>query len=792
MAEPSDPNAPWVNPAGMITVAITAALFIFFARYLPVVPVEGAVPFVWDWIPSLDIRMSFWLDGLSLMFALLITGIGTLVMLYAARYLAGHKHYNRFALYLFSFMLSMLGLVLADNLITLFVFWELTTFTSYLLIGFLHTDPKSRRNALQALLLTAAGGLALLAGFILIGVTQGTFELSELNAAGSLADQPFYLLILILVLAGAFTKSAQVPFHFWLPNAMAAPTPVSAYLHSATMVKAGVYLLARMHPSLSGSDIWVWTLTIFGAVTAVFASFMAVRQTDLKQTLAYTTLMALGTLTLFLAGSTGYAITAAMTFLLVHSLYKAGLFLVIGIVDHGTGTRDANVLGGLARAMPITAMAAALSGLAMAGIPPFLGFIAKEVAYAGALEMALTGFVVIMALAAFALMFAVALIVAWKPFFGPQGELPRKPHEGPWAMVIGPATLALLGLGFGLMPGVAAFYLVEPAVAAVMGAPDTGGRLKLWAGFNLPLLLSLVTFALGFALYLYHQRLRAALARIEARAPDLDAGWDRFLDAFMAFAKGQTRVIQTGVLRQYLFATFSVLAITMLVTIVLRPIGGLGGLGAALGTIGFMEWGIAALIAAGTVLVVLTSSRIAALVALGVVGIGVALIFIAYSAPDVAITQLLVELLVVVLLALALLKMPHLDPGDKQTHRPHDAVLAVAVGGLTSWVLLRVTEIPFDRRLSDFFEAASWTEAFGRNIVNVILVDFRTLDTFGEIAVVIVAALGAFALLKGKLKRGPEGEATKGSPGDPVGELGRDLSPDTTGDLVGNPGKERA
>ena len=764
MAEPSDPNAPWVNPAGMITVALTAALFLFFLQYLPVIPRDGPVQWVWDWIPSLSVRMSFWLDGLSLMFALLITGIGTLVMLYAARYLAGHKHYNRFALYLFSFMLSMLGLVLADNLIALFVFWELTTFTSYLLIGFSHTDPKSRRNALQALLLTAAGGLALLAGFILIGVTQGTFELSQLNASGSMAGQPYYMGILVLVLIGAFTKSAQVPFHFWLPNAMAAPTPVSAYLHSATMVKGGVYLLARMHPSLSGSDVWVWTLSIFGAVTAVFASFMALRQTDLKQTLAYTTLMALGTLTMFLAGSTGYAITAAMTFLLVHSLYKAGLFLVIGIVDHGTGTRDANVLGGLARAMPITAAAAGLSGLAMAGIPPFLGFIAKEVAYAGALEMAFAFFVVIMAFAAFALMFAVALIVAWKPFFGPQGELPRTPHEGPWPMLSGPVILAVLGLLFGLMPGVAAYYLIEPAVAAVMGAPDTGGRVKLWAGFNLPLLLSLLTFAAGFVLYHFHQRLRARLARIEARGPDFDAGWDVLLDKFMIGAKAQTRFVQTGVLRHYMFATFSVFAASVLVAVIFRPVGWAGMSFAGLGLI---EWAIALLIVMGTVLVVLTSSRITALVGLGTVGIGVALIFITYSAPDVAITQILVELLVVVLLALALLKMPNLDATGKQRHRPWDAALSVLVGGVSAWVLLRVTDLPFDRRLTEFFEGASWTEAFGRNIVNVILVDFRTLDTFGEIAVVIVAALGAFALLKGGLKGGTNSNTDPGGEGKP-------------------------
>ncbi len=746
MADNSDPNAPWKTLSGLGTSGLTALLFLYFLQFLAPVAAGEPVRFVWDWIPSLDVSLSFYIDGLSLMFALLITGIGAMVMLYAAKYLAGHHHYDRFALYLFSFMLSMLGLVLADNLIALFVFWELTTFTSYLLIGFLHLDPKSRRNALQALLLTATGGLAMLAGFILIGITQGTFELSELNAAGSLADQPFYLLILILVLAGAFTKSAQVPFHFWLPNAMAAPTPVSAYLHSATMVKAGVYLLARMHPSLSGSDVWVWTLSIFGAVTAVFASFMALRQTDLKQTLAYTTLMALGTLTMFLAGSTGYAITAAMTFLLVHSLYKAGLFLMIGVVDHGTGTRDANVLGGLKSAMPITAAAAAAAGLAMAGIPPFLGFIAKEVAYAGALEMHLWLFVVPMSLIAFALMFAVAGIVAYKPFYGPQGALPHEPHEGPWPMLLGPVVLGVLGLLFGLLPGVSAYYLIEPAVAAVMGAPDEGGRVKLWAGFNLPLLLSLITFGLGFVLYQRHMALRDWLARTEARVADLDAGWDRLLEHFVTYTKAQTRLIQTGVLRQYMFATFAVFAATVLVTLIARDVGGVTLQFAGLS---FMEWGVALLIVAGTVLVVLTSSRIVGLVALGVVGIGVALIFIMFSAPDVAITQLLVELLVVVLLALAFLKMPNLDPSGSQSHSFPNAVLAVTVGVVTTIVVLLVVDQPFDRRLTDFFEAASWTEAFGRNIVNVILVDFRTLDTFGEIAVVAVAALGAFALLKG-------------------------------------------
>ncbi|MEJ8560740.1 proton-conducting transporter membrane subunit [Yoonia sp. GPGPB17] len=341
----------WMTPAGLIPVAIAGSLFIWFAQMIPVIGGGDTLRYVWEWVPSLGVNVSIYIDGLSLTFALLITGIGALVMLYSARYLAGHVHQARFSLYLTSFMLAMIGLVVSDNLLALFVFWELTTITSYLLIGFSHDTAKARRSALQALLMTGVGGLALLAGIILIGTTAGTFEMSEINAMdGALKDSVMYLPIVLLVLAGAFTKSAQIPFHFWLPNAMAAPTPVSAYLHSATMVKAGVYLMARTHPSLAGTDFWLWTLTIFGAITMVFASVMALRQTDLKLALAYTTLMALGALTLLLGNESGYTITAAATFLIVHSLYKAALFLVVGILDAQTGTRDANSLFGLARA----------------------------------------------------------------------------------------------------------------------------------------------------------------------------------------------------------------------------------------------------------------------------------------------------------------------------------------------------------------------------------------------------------------------------------------------------------
>jgi multicomponent Na+:H+ antiporter subunit A len=412
-------------------------------------------------------------------------------------------------------MLSMLGLVLADNLLTLFVFWELTTITSYLLIGFDHATKKSRRSALQALLLTGTGGLALLAGFILIGTVAGTFELSEIRAQGDvLKDHALYLPILILVLAGTFTKSAQFPFHFWLPNAMAAPTPVSAYLHSATMVKAGIYLMARMHPNLGGTEVWMWTLTIFGAVTAVFASFMAVKQTDLKQALAYTTLMALGTLTLFLGADTGYAITAAVTFLIVHSFYKAALFLIVGLIDHGTGTREADILGGLARAMPITAAAAAVSALSMAGFPPFLGFIGKELKYAGALWPSNPS--------RFACRGGGAA--------GQRADVRRGGHRGLQAVLAArasprrssrtkgpggccrPRDPGRRGALFGLAPGLLA-GLVNPGVAAILGPDAQPGELKLWAGVNMPLILSIATFVLGVLLYAVHGRLRAWLNR---------------------------------------------------------------------------------------------------------------------------------------------------------------------------------------------------------------------------------------------------------------------------------------
>ncbi|MEM6637118.1 MAG: putative monovalent cation/H+ antiporter subunit A [Pseudomonadota bacterium] len=758
MAEAENQEQSGGTQTGLAHTLVAAALFLWFFGFLDRIADGEAVRLAWDWAPSLGISFSFVFDGLSLTFALLISGIGTLIHLYSSSYLGGHPQYRRFALYLTAFMVSMLGLVLADNLIALFVFWELTTITSYLLIGFGHETTNGRRSALQAMLVTGAGALAMLAGFILLGRAAGTFEISEILLRKDLVlAHDHFGAILILVLLGAFTKSAQVPFHFWLPNAMAAPTPVSAFLHSATMVKGGVYLMARLYPAFSASEVWVWTLTIFGAVTAVFASVMALRQTDLKQALAYTTLMALGTLTLYLGQSSEYAITAFATFLIVHSFYKAALFLVVGAIDHGTGTRDAEILGGLGRAMPFTALAAALAAASMAGLPPFLGFIGKELLYAGSIRVETSViFVTGMVLVANALMFTVSAIVAFRPFWRPsRGRLPVVPHEAPWQMLAGPLFLAACGTAFGIFPGLVQHTIVDPIVGSLLGDPEKAKELHLWAGINVPFVLSLVTYAIGLALYIPHQSIRGALARLDAATPTMDDWWDALLAGFRRFARWLTAILQPGDLRTYLATTFMVVIFGFAGTMLVR---GLGPLELAPTNLQWSDWFVFGLIVGSTGVVVATSSRITAVAALGVGGIGVALTFISFGAPDVAITQLLVETLVVVLVGVAMLRMPFLDELGSRDRRPADALIAVGVGVVVSLVVLAVLAQPIDLRLTEYFEKTSAKEAFGQNIVNVILVDFRALDTFGEISVVLIAGLASYALLRTTVKHGRDEE----------------------------------
>ncbi|MEM7044886.1 MAG: proton-conducting transporter membrane subunit, partial [Pseudomonadota bacterium] len=630
-------------------VAFTAGL----ASQLPTIAAGESVALTLPWIPSLGIDLAFRLDGLSLLFALLISGIGVLVVLYASSYLRHHPDQGRLQVLLLAFMLSMLGLVTADHIILLFVFWELTTVTSFLLVGFDHEKASARRSALQALLITGAGGLVLLVGLILIAETAGSYLLSEIFADGvSLTESPLYLPILALVLIGAFTKSAQFPFHFWLPNAMAAPTPVSAYLHSATMVKAGIYLMARLQPELGGTDVWFYTLTIAGAATALWSSLMALRQTDLKLMLAWTTVMALGTLTMFLGSDQRIAVLAAMTFLIVHAFYKCALFLVIGNVDHGAGTRDIEKLGGLIRLMPITALIAAAAGLSMAGFPPFLGFIGKELKYEGALAIADEPFLIAgAAVAANAMMVAVALMIVIRVFFGKAEPGTDGAHEAPAAMWLGPMLLAAGGLVTGLFPELISKTVIEPAVVGILQQPTTI-KLSLWHGINVPLMLSVVTTVIGLVLFWQGRRARSAIENLVSALPITgDRAYDALMDLVQRVASGVTSRLQTGVLGHYLTTVFLVIVI-----------GGGAALYAAdvtfdidrVSPVPALAWVIFFVMTAATAVIVVSTSRLLAICALGLVGIGVALIFLMFSAIDVAITQLMVETLFVVLVAIVL------------------------------------------------------------------------------------------------------------------------------------------
>lgn len=732
----------------------SALAFAAFVALLPSIAGGGAIAVAWPWIPAMGVELAFLIDGLGLTFALLITGIGALVLLYTSAYFRTDPRLGRLLTLLVLFEISMLGLVLADDLVLLFVFWELTTVTSFLLVGFDHEKAEARAKALQALLVTGAGGLALLAGVLLLGAVAGTFRVSALaDAATTIRDGGLYVPIVILVLLGCFTKSAQFPFHFWLPNAMAAPTPVSAYLHSATMVKAGVYLMARLSPALGDTALWFWTLTIVGGITAVLASVWALRQTDLKLALAYTTVMALGTLTMFLGAGNAYAAAGVATFLVVHAFYKAALFLTIGIVDKKAGTRQVDELGGLGGPMRLTWIIASLAGLAMAGFPPFLGFVGKELKYEAALGAVTSPvLIVILAVAAKAMMVAVAGKIAIKPFVGPKTKAAERAEDPPLAMWLGPAILGIGGIVFGLDPARIGDVLVLPITASITGA-EVEVKLMLWHGLNLALLLSVLTFALGITIYLFMEPIRRRLTRLEAGGVwGAESGYDEALAGMKRFAAWQTRLIQPGRVSTYLFAT----ALTLAALLWAAILAGGGVPWPRLQALPLIEWTVLGLIAVASVAVTLTASRLVAILSLGVVGTAVAALFVLYGAIDVAMTQLLVETLFVVIVAVALLKLPRLRStasGRDAGVRWGDAAVSVALGLAVTGALLAVLGTDLDRYVTAYFEAESAPTAYGRNVVNVILVDFRALDTLGEIGVVVLAALGALALVRLKSDR---------------------------------------
>ncbi|NLU21025.1 MAG: putative monovalent cation/H+ antiporter subunit A [Phycisphaerae bacterium] len=730
---------------GWVMGALVAGLTVRFALYVPAITAGNPVRTCWAWVPPLGVNVSFYLDGLSLLFALLICGIGSLVAIYAGGSLRGHPQLGRFYLYLLAFMTSMLGVVLADNLLTLYVFWELTSLTSYLLIGFNHEDSRARQAALQALLVTVAGGLAMLAGFVLLGLAGGSFEISVLSGRGpALREHATYLPLLALILAGAFTKSAQFPFHFWLPNAMVAPTPVSAYLHSSTMVKAGVYLLARLSPVLADTAAWTAALSTVGAVTMVIGATLALLHTDLKRILAYTTISVLGGLTLLLGLGTSSAVVAAMALLVAHALYKAALFLVAGNVDHATGIRDVRQASGLARVMPITAAAAVLAAMSNAGVPASFGFISKELIYEAIWGLSARGLPLLAAtFLANALLVTTAILVGVRPFFGRRTAMPHMPHETPIALWLGPLVLALGGLVLGLVPA-RTEPMLAAAATAVEGQP-AHPHLALWPGFNVVLALSAVTVLGGIGLYLAWERVRRVVPLATITRFGADRGYDLTLEAMLRFGTLQTRVLQSGYLRFYLI-------IIILTVVSLAGWALLKGEGVVKLLAGrwpsIYEWIIAGLVPLAALLAILSQSRLTAVIALGTVGYGLALLYLLYGAPDLAMTQFAIETLTVVLFVLVVYRLPPLVRFANWPSRVRDAMVALAGGALMTGLLLAATARPGASSLSPFYAEHSLSDAYGRNVVNVILVDFRALDTLGEITVLTVAAIGVHALLR--------------------------------------------
>ncbi len=735
--------------AGWVLAVVPAAMFAYFLSLTGAVSTneQGFVVSA-AWVPAYGVELSYLLDGLSVLFALLITGIGTFIIIYAGGYLKGHPHQGRFLSFMFLFMGAMLGVVIADNLITLFIYWELTSITSFLLIGFDHARTASRRAALQALVVTGAGGLALLAGFLLImGVTDQASMSGLIGLDGALRDHALYMPILILVLGGAFTKSAQFPLHFWLPNAMEAPTPVSAYLHSATMVKAGVYLLMRMHPILGETEAWTTILPLFGGATLIVGTTLALRQTDLKLILAYTTVASLGLLVMLTGTSLHHAIEGAVLYLFAHSLFKGGLFMVAGAVDHESGTRDITKLGGLRTAMPVTFVAAFVAAWSMGGLPLTIGFFAKETLYHALIADGWwITLVLLVAIAGNAMMFAAGFAVATKPFFGARKPTPKSPHEGPVSLWIGPLTLAILGVVAIVAGQWVSTRLLSP-MAFSISRISAEIPVSIAIHFNLALALSVVTVALGLLILWQLDRARALMASLlRAIGWGPDHGFDQFIRTTIRLATLVTRIIQPGRMEYYLSATFLVTAAVLLV-----PLFAFEELPQwpQWPHLFFYEWTVLVIAVLGLIAVIIARTRLVAIVSLGIQGFAVAMIFMLFGAPDLSFTQFMVETLSVVILALVMTRL-RLVYSDHRAVREvlKDGVIAIACGAGFALLLLSVTQGTFDPRLSEFFAANSRVIAHGRNIVNVIIVDYRGLDTLGEIAVVMVAGLAILALIR--------------------------------------------
>lgn len=738
----------------VLSALVPLGLFIYFASFIKRVSEGEIITQQYEWVPSFGVNLNFTLDGLSLLFSLLITGIGFLVFAYTAEYLKGHKYLDRFYGYLGMFMGAMLGLVLSDNLISLFVFWELTSISSFFLIGFNNTSKASRKSAILALAVTGSGGFLFLAGSLLLGSVAGTYSIAEMvGLTSEIVGSDFYIWIVILLFGAAFTKSAQFPFHFWLPGAMKAPTPVSTYLHSATMVKAGIYLLLRFTPILGGEAIWNDTLIIVGGITMFYSAVHTLFRTDLKGVLAYSTISVLGILVFLIGLGTEYALTAAAVYIVVHALYKATLFLVTGIIDHETGTRDITVLSGLRKVMMPVAIAGFLAAISSAGMPPTIGFVGKDLVYESTLHMGDWSIVLtILAIATNILVLYAGFVAGIKPFTGRLPEAQSKVHMPGFLMWLPPMILALLGLIIGIYPA----FIDGPIVKGVVDAVGMGGEeihLKLWHGFNLILLLSAITLTLGILLYLLlkpSKKREKAIQKFDFIAPkNLIL---KFGSGVWHFSNLWTRIFQNGFLRNYV----STIILFLVVLVGYSLFNGEQEFYvdfSSFSRMTYYEMILMGIMFLSVLFVVGARSRLTAVVAMGVVGYAICLMFVIYSAPDLAMTQFSIDTLTVILFVLVLSSLPKYLSISDYKMRIIDGVLSIGFGLLITLISLEVLSEPVNKDVSNFYADNAYILAKGKNVVNVILVDFRGSDTLIEISVLTVAALGVFSLLKLRLKR---------------------------------------
>jgi multicomponent K+:H+ antiporter subunit A len=712
------------------------------------------------WLPQLGLSVSFFLDGLGLMFAAMILGVGLLITLYARFYLSGDDPMGQFYTYLLMFQGAMLGIVISDNILLLLIFWELTSLSSFLLIGYWKHLPEGRQGARMALAVTGAGGLAMIGGMLILGHVAGSYKLTDILQAGeAIRASEWYLPALILILLGAFTKSAQFPFHFWLPHAMAAPTPVSAYLHSATMVKAGVFLMARMWPVLAGTDAWFYIVATTGLVTMVLGALIALFKDDLKALLAFSTVSHLGLLTMLLGFGTEAAAVAAVFHILNHLTFKAALFMTVGIVDHETHTRDISRLGGLRHLMPITFAIGTIAALSMAGIPLLNGFLSKEMMLEEASHTYWAGStwaVPVLATLGALLSVAYSFRFIGHVFLGPvRDDYPHKPHDPPAGLWAAPAFLTVLVVVIGIAPFLAE-GIVTAAANAVTGA-DLHPHLKIWHGVTPALWMSVIAVLGGGALLGLHKPLLAAWEG--APRPEAKVIFDRLVAAIVALSRGITEIAHNGAISRYL-VVFVVTSVALgwiaytgsglsAPTRDLLPVPAVVGIG----------WLM--LIVASVAVVLLHRDRFTSLVLIGIIGLTISAGFAYLSAPDLALTQISVETVTIMLLLLALHFLPKTTPIESSAlRRLRDGVIAVVaglgVGGLAYAFLLRDIST-----ISQFHLDNSYEGGGGTNVVNVILVDFRGYDTYGEIIVLGIAGMVIYALVQ-TLLAGPVARKLRG------------------------------